>query len=103
LAVMYIISWAFKSMSAANVAYMLNRHFHDMHRRNFQFLTHFIKKEKGLPCKDCKATILALTLFCHNLPTDRARELFKPSKEAKHLLGSFFKKSGTFMFKHFSV
>jgi len=57
---------------------------------------------KSLPCKDRKATILALTLSSHNLPPDRARELFKPSKEAKHLLGSVFEKSGTFVFKHFS-
>ena len=58
---------------------------------------------KSLPCKDRKATILALTLSSHNLPTNRARELFKPPNEAKHLLGSVFKKSETFVFKHFSV
>jgi len=37
LAVWYIVRWAFKSVSAANVAHMLNRHFNDMHWRNFQF------------------------------------------------------------------
>jgi len=46
---------------------------------------------KSLPCKDSKATILPLTLSSHNLPTGGARELLKLSKEAKHLLGSFFK------------
>jgi len=30
----------------------------------------------------------------HNLPTDRARELSKPSKEAESLLGSIKKTSG---------
>jgi len=35
LAVSYIIRWAFKSVSAADMAYMFNRHFNDMHRRNF--------------------------------------------------------------------
>jgi len=59
----------------------------------------FYWKMKALPCKDRKATTLALTLSSHNLPADRARELFKPSKEAKHI-GSIFKKSGTFVFNN---
>jgi len=39
-------------------------------------------KKEDLP------TILALTLSSHNLPTDGARELLKPSKEANILLRS---------------
>jgi len=42
---------------------------------------------------------LALTLSSHNLPTDRARPLFKPSKEAKHVV-SISKKSGTLVFNN---
>ena len=38
--------------------------------------------------RTAKATIMALTLSSHNFPTDRARELFKPSKEAESLRGS---------------
>jgi len=60
-------------------------------------------KTNSLPCEDGKATILALTLSSHNLPTNCFRELFEPTKEEKHLLGSVFEKSGTFVFKHFSV
>ena len=51
----------------------------------------FYWKMKSLPSKDRKATILALTFSSHNLPTDGARELLTPSKEAKHLLGSVVK------------
>jgi len=40
------------------------------------------------PFKDCKATLVALTLSGQNLPTDRARDMFKPSDEAQSLLAS---------------
>ena len=60
---------------------MLNLHFKDVHKRNYRFL-HILMKKEDL------ATILALTLSSHNLPTDRARELLKPSKEANILLRS---------------
>jgi len=33
----YDILYAFKSVSAANAAYMWNCHFNDMHRHSFQF------------------------------------------------------------------
>jgi len=49
----------------------------------------------SVACEYGKATILALTLSSHNLPTDRVTELFEPTKEEKHLLGSVFEKSGT--------
>jgi len=65
-------------------------------------IAHF-KKKKSLPCEDRKVTILAFILSTHNLPIDRAGELFKPSTEAKRRLGSVRKKSGTFGFKHFSL
>ena len=55
-------------------------------------------KTKSQPCKDCKVTLLTLTLSSHNLPIDRARGLFKFSIEAKHLLGSVSEKSGTSVF-----
>jgi len=42
-------------------------------------------------------------LFSHNLPSDRARELFGPYKEAESLLGSIYKKLGTFGFELFSA
>jgi len=35
------------------------------------------------PFKDRKTTMLALTLSSHNLPADKAREMFKPTKEQK--------------------
>jgi len=38
-----------------------------------------------------KPSYIGFDLSSHNLPTDSARELFKPSKEAKHLLGSVLK------------
>jgi len=38
------------------------------------------------PFKDCKSTVVALTLSSHNLPINRARELFVPSKDAQSLL-----------------
>jgi len=37
------------------------------------------------PYKDCKATIVARTLFGHNLSTDRARELYKTSKRNRKI------------------
>jgi len=37
---------------------------------------------------DRKATKVARTLFSNNLPTDKARELIKPSKEAESLQAS---------------
>jgi len=45
---------------------------------------------------DRKATIVALTLFSHNFPTDRARELFKPSTDSASLLAYFEKKRFSF-------
>jgi len=45
--------------------------------------------------KDRKATIVAMSLFSHNLPTDRARELLKPSSDSGSLLVSI-KKIGKF-------
>jgi len=48
------------------------------------------------PFKNRKFTVVALTLFSHNFPTDRARNLFKASKEAENLLGLIFKNRGTF-------
>jgi len=38
--------------------------------------------------KDRKATLVARTLSNHNLPTDRAKELFKPFKKTGSLLCS---------------
>jgi len=47
------------------------------------------------PFKDRKATIAAVTLSSHNLPTDRAGELFKSSADSNPLRKSsnldFFK------------
>jgi len=40
------------------------------------------------PSKDRKDTIVALTLSSHNLPSDRARELFKSSNEEESLLAT---------------
>ena len=45
--------------------------------------------------KESKTTAVALTLYSHNLLTDRAGELFKPFKEAESLLSSIFKNSRT--------
>jgi len=45
--------------------------------------------------KDRKATFVAWTLSSLNVPTDKARELFKPSKEAESVLGLIFKNFGT--------
>jgi len=42
------------------------------------------------PFKDCKATIIVVTLSSH-MPTDRAKELFKPSADSGCLLVSFQK------------
>jgi len=50
-----------------------------------------------------KATTVAWTLSSHNLPYDRARELFKPSEEAESLLASILKNPGTFGFEFFGV
>ena len=74
---------------------VLNRHFKGMHRCNYRFL--YILMKKDLP------TILALALSSHNFPTDRARELLKPSKEANSLLGSIKKDFSTFAFKFFKL
>jgi len=38
---------------------------------------------------------VAWTLSSLNVPTDKARELFKPSKEAESVLGLIFKNFGT--------
>jgi len=84
LLLMWLICWIVISMISTDASSSFNT---------------FYWKMKALPCKDRKATILALTLSIHNLSTDRARELFKLSKEAKHI-GSIFKKSGTFMFNN---
>jgi len=40
-------------------------------------------------------------LFSHNLPTDRTRELIKPSKDAERLLFLVLKKLGSFRFEIF--
>jgi len=40
---------------------------------------------------DGKATFVAWILSTHNLPTDRARDLFKPSEEAESLLDYILK------------
>jgi len=40
-------------------------------------------------------------MFSHNLPTDRARELFNPSKNEESLLVSILKYPGTFGFEIF--
>ena len=50
-----------------------------------------------------KATTVAWTLSSHNLPYDRARELFKPFEEAESLLASILKNPGTFGFEFFGV
>jgi len=47
--------------------------------------------------KGRKVTIVTRILSSHNLPTDRAKELFKPSKKAESLLASILK------FGHFWV
>jgi len=39
--------WDFKNVSGANVAYMLNHHFNDKHRCNFQFLHILLRNEKS--------------------------------------------------------
>ena len=44
---------------------------------------------------------MAQTLSSHNLPTDRARALFNPSKEAESLLASVLKNPGTLDFNFF--
>jgi len=55
------------------------------------------KNQQGSkPFQDHKATIVALTLFSHNFPTDRARELFKPSTDSANLLVHFEKKTFSF-------
>ena len=53
------------------------------------------------PFIERKPRFVALNFSSHNLPTDRARELFKPSKEAEGLLRSIFKNPGTFWFELF--
>jgi len=44
------------------------------------------------PLKDRKATIVAQTLASHNLPTNRARELIKPSTDSASLRFEIVKK-----------
>jgi len=46
--------------------------------------------------RDRKANFVAWPLFSHNLPIDRARQLFKPSEEAESLPGLIETNSGTF-------
>jgi len=46
-----------------------------------------ILKSQCILFKDRKVIFVAWTLSSYNLPTDRARELFEPSKEAEGLLG----------------
>jgi len=48
--------------------------------------------------KDRKATVVAVALSSYNLPTDRARELFKPSSDTGSLLVQILK-----IFLSFSV
>jgi len=59
----------------------------------------------GHPCfkpfKDCKGAIVAMTLSSHNLPTDRARETFKSSKDAESRLVSILNRLGSFGFEIF--
>ena len=43
---------------------------------------------KGWPFEDHKATIVAMTLSSHNLPTDRARDLYQASTDSGSLLVS---------------
>ena len=50
-----------------------------------------LKRAQPLPFNNCKATVVALTLSSHYMPTDRARELFKHSKDAGSLLVSILK------------
>ena len=38
--------------------------------------------------KDRRSRCIGSEIFYHNFPTDRSRELFKPSKEAEGLLAS---------------
>jgi len=46
-------------------------------------LRHFCSGKEliKVPFKDCKATIVAVTLSSHNSAADGARELFKPSND----------------------
>jgi len=74
--------------------------------RNHSLLCHY--RYLSIPTfswwfKDRKATIVARTLSSHNLPIDRARKLFKPSKEAESLLDTIFKNSVSFGFELFLV
>jgi len=47
--------------------------------------------------KDHKVTIMALNLSSYNFLAERARELFKLSKEAECLLGSIYKDPDHFL------
>jgi len=53
------------------------------------------------PFQDRKATKLALTLYSHNLPNDRARELSNRYKEAEISSVGFKKHPGTLWFEPF--
>jgi len=53
------------------------------------------------PTKDQKSTTVAMTLSSHNLPTDRAKELFKPSTYSGSLVVSIKNKLGSFRFEFF--
>jgi len=60
-------------------------------------------KNFGKPFKEIKPTIVPRTFSSNNLPTDSARELFKPFKEAKCLPYSIFKNPDTFEFERLLV
>jgi len=59
-----------------------------------QFSKHF---------EDHKTTILAPSLSIHNLPTNRARELFKSSIEAENLQASMKKSEDFWTWTFFDV
>jgi len=48
------------------------------------------------PFRDHRSRYVAMDYFTHNSPSDRAREEFKPSKDAESLLLSINKKIGKF-------
>jgi len=64
-------------------------------RRLCKYFHHGQEGIQSKPFTDRKTNIAARTLSIHNLPTDRARELLKPSEDAESLLVSI-KKSGHF-------
>jgi len=97
LAVWYIIRWAFKSGSVAISPYAEST-FQPYAQAPLPILAHFNEKRWVL-LGVSKATMLALALSSRALRSDRARELFKPSKEAGRFLNASFTKSGTFGFQ----